>query len=66
MAIGAAVPSSFLVPLASRLQSAEILLSEFQLLKEELGVDMTGLVRKEVAASCAEAVPLPVEVWRRE
>lgn len=66
LALGAAVPLVLLLPLASQLRSAQLLLSEFGLLKEELKVDMTGLVQKEVAESCAEAIPLPVEAWRKE
>lgn len=66
LALGAAVPLAFLLPLASQLRSAQLLLSEFGLLKAELKADMTGLAQTEVAKSCAEAIPLPVEAWRKE
>jgi len=66
MALGAAVPMSFLVPLSSQLRSAQLALSEFERLTAELEVDKTAKVLTAKAASCGEAMGLPGGALHKE
>ena len=62
---GASIPSVLVLDLAEKFvrQRAS---GEFVEQMAKPAADMKEAAPKELAGSCAEAIPLPVEAWRKE